>query len=239
MTLVLAIGLVGTSNPKNIEYYDNSCRVAEPELISLVDGVAQEIGYLGDYEIVEPTSTGLLLSPWNRLMYARVNPVDQNNLILINKGWFVALSLDEQRFLVARYLIKLQLGEKSLLMRLLPWICGLLSLLILVLLIFCLNRTVFFRSKHFLINLLVSFGICVCLETLILDKLNVSVLKYAAFRFDCKLNQLALEKLPNKVAAIGALKAFDQAIKAGIADGHNLFKEHENTFANLAKELEQ
>ena len=114
MTLVLAIGLVGTSNPKNIEYYDNSCRVAEPELISLVDGVAQEIGYQGDYEIVEPTSTGLLLSPWNRLMYARVNPVDQNNLILINKGWFVALSLDEQRFLVARYLIKLQLGEKSL-----------------------------------------------------------------------------------------------------------------------------
>jgi len=43
LVLILAASFSGMLNAKNIEYYDNSCKVASPELINLVESVAREV----------------------------------------------------------------------------------------------------------------------------------------------------------------------------------------------------
>ena len=240
LLLVLIVSASLHLSAKNVEFANIYLNQAGPELVGLVDEVVQEIGYAGNYELVEPNKMGLQMNPWNGMIGACVNPQTQNNQLVINPVWFNNLPKDEQKFLIARYLIKFeQTGGWLTVVKVLPIL--LLILLFIVLFLFwmlVINKTGL-RDKARWQKMLVMYLVAVGFHLMIMPKIQKALSDVLCYKYEVNLDRLVLEKLPNKLAAIGALKAMDKAIKAGIADGHNLFKSSENTFSNLAQELEK
>ena len=98
---------------ENITYKDDIyMEQARPELVSLIDQVAQDIDFAGDYEAVEAKKAGLLINPWNQVIASGVNSQTKENFIVINHDWFKNLSKDEQKFLIARVLVKFEKGSQ-------------------------------------------------------------------------------------------------------------------------------
>lgn len=128
---------------KNVEFANIYFNQAAPELVQFVDEVAAEIGYVGNYELVEPNKIGLQVNPNNGMIYSGLNAQTQNNMIVINPDWFNKLSKDEQKFLVARYLIKLDYpGTLLTLINMLPIILIILLYICLFLLwVMVINKT--------------------------------------------------------------------------------------------------
>ena len=225
---------------KNVEFANIYLNQANPEMVSLVDSVAQEIGYTGNYELVEPNKIGLQTNPWYGMICSCVNPQTQNNQVIINPAWLNNLSKDEQKFLIARYLIKLeQTGGWLTVIKILPFLLlGLLFIIVFLFWILVINKTGL-RYKARWQKMLVMYLVAVGFNLMIMPKIQNVISGICCHKYEVQLDQLTLAKLPNKPAAINALKAMDQAVKSGIADGHNLFKPAENTFADLVQELEK
>ncbi len=224
---------------KNVEFASMYYNQASPELVALVDEVAQEIGYEGNYELVEPNKVGLQFNPWQSMIVAYLNPQTQNNLISINPAWFNGLSKDEQKFLVARYITKLQnTGGLLTVITLIPFFFIFLFYLLAVGLFKLINRTRF-KSQKLWKKIVALWLLLVLMNLFVVPKLQTAAINYTIFKYESNIDQQVLAKLPNKPAAIHALQAIDASIKAGIADGQNVFKSHENTFADLAKVLEK
>lgn len=239
LLLLLATGLINftsTMQAKNIEYSDSSCQTANTNLINFVDGVAQELGYTSDYELVEPTRAGVLANPFNRMMYAVVNPLDQNDLILINQDWLNGLDLDAQKFLIAVNLVKLDLNKQTTMVKVWPYMIMIISFLILLIAIWFINKTSL-KKHNIVIRFLLVLAGCIVFEFVILDRISNQVAKYLEFRQINNINQQVIAKLNNKPAAIRALEYVNQSIKAGIKDGHNLYKQHEFRYENLIKKI--
>lgn len=81
--------------------------------------------------------------------------------------------------------------------------------------------------------------IAVIFNWTIMPKIQKPIAGYLAHKYEVGINQRALAKLPNKQAAISALMAVDQAIKAGIEAGHNMLKPAEDSFMDQAKDLDK
>ncbi len=235
LCLILTSMTIGLQ-AKNIEYGDPSCQTANPQLIDLVEKVAQEIGHTDDYELVEPTSLGLLMNPYNRMMFSVVNPGTGNDLILINFEWLNGLDLAAQKFLISRNFAKLQFSKRWTLVRMWPYLFILINIL-LVLVIFLIFTRTLFKHKSIFINAIFCFAFVYGLEVLILNKLNLKIAKYLEFRQSVRLNDLTIDKFSTKKAAIEAFTYCDQTIKTGIANGHSLYKNNENTYSDLIAKL--
>lgn len=238
LVILLAV-FASFAQAKNVEFANMYYNQASPELVMLVDEVVQEIGYEGNYELVEPNKVGLQFNPWNGMIISYLNPQTQNNLISINPVWFNCLSKDEQKFLVARYITKLQNpGGLLTVITLIPLFFMLMLYLLAFGLFKLINRTRF-KSQKLWKKILALWILLVAMNLFVSPKLQTATINYLAFKYEANIDQQVLAKLPNKQVAISALQAIDVAIKAGIADGHNAFKQHEHTFADLAKVLEK
>lgn len=230
---------------KNIIYQDDIyLHQASAELVQFVETVAQEIEYSGDYELMEPKKAGLIINPCNRMISCALNPQTKNNFIIVNNDWFGQLSRDEQKFLIARCLLKFEHGYLPKLIKPLPGI-GLDVLKIIILALFCLiimslfwliNRTTL-RSKSRWIKWAVVLFVALILDSTVLSWVHQKAIDYLCAQYNHEMNQIVLAKLPNKQAAIRALECVDVVIKEGIKNGEIIFKPHENTYAKLAEEL--
>lgn len=232
-------------NAKNIVYQDDIyMHQANPELVKLVDSVVQEVGYTGDYELIEPNKAALVINPWNSMVGSAVNPQTQNNFIVINNEWFKGLSLDEQKFLVARCLIKFEHGALPELIKPLPGIkLDLLRLLILglfclvIMLLFWLINKTTLRSKSRWMKWSVVLFIAFVLDSTLLTWGHQKVINCLVEQYNSKINQIVLTKLPNKQAAISALECVDAVVKEGLKNGEMAYKDHENIYFKMVKEL--
>lgn len=236
LLLLTFIGIFGFACAKNVEYADIYCNQAESSLVSLVDEVVQEIGYQGNYELVEPNKIGLQLNPWNGMLSYAVNPTTKNNLIVINPSWFNNLAQAEQKFLIARCLVKFEQGLLPTSINLITYFFIALMSVLFPLVFWLFNKTGL-KKRSVWLRICLVYAVGVSLNYTVLRKLQLAVVQYACFKYEAKISRLALVKLPNKSAAISALDKLDLAIKDGIKTGHDCFKSSENMFADLAKDL--
>lgn len=246
--LTLAFMLVGgiQISAKNVEYVEDAYAVqAEPELVQQVNRVAGQVGFDGNYEVVIAKKPGLQINPWNRFIASGVNPATKNLFIMVNPQWLKTLSAAQQDFLIARCLVTQQQGgvlPKS--VSFVPWIFVLLSLALWVGVFFGI-RSIKFLTFTGLIKLpnwariAVLVVLVIAVRLLVFDRVQANLIKVLANRHDVKIAQLTIKKMGDRTAAIEALKQFDAGIKAEVANGENALKPAENTFLNLAKDLEQ
>lgn len=235
--LILFAGVICSISAKNIEFTDPTCQTARAELLELAERVTEQIGYQGDYELCEPAQLYVLTNPWNRMMYSKINPGTGNQLLLINFDWFGQLNSAVQTYLMAVTFIGCQLQQnKFSLLKIWGYLYFALSLLVLFLIFLGLRKTRL-RSLNIVLRIILTFLICAGLEAIILDRMSAKVSKYLGFRQTVQAYKLALNILQDRQAATDALNHLDATIKAGIENGHTLYKEHEQTYAQILKAL--
>lgn len=234
---LLSFFVVCLACAKNVEYADIYLNQASSDLVNLVDEVAQEVGYHGNYELVEPNKIGLQINPWNTMIAYSVNDLTKNNLIVINPPWFNELPKDEQKFLIGLCLTKFEQGILPASIKVVSYCFTFLMLLLFPTIFWLIGRTNL-RKRNFWVRIGLAYVMAVSLNYTVLHKLQLAVVHYACFKYEVKVNRLTLTKLPNKLAAISALNRLDAAIKDGIKAGHNCFKSSENIFANVVKDFQ-
>ena len=159
--------------------------------------------------------------------------------MVINADWFKNLSPDEQKFLIARCLVKFEQDFKpSLLFKATPFLFGILMWLMIFVFWLLINRTSL-RSKNKWLKIFIAWLIATILNVTIFVRIQQKFLDYLTLKKELKINEMVLSKLPNKQAAINALECLDSVIKEGLKNGEQAYKAHENSFANFANELKK
>ena len=238
--LMLSFAMVACSaSAKNIQYVEDAyMKQASSGLVKLVDEVTQDIGYIGDFELIEPKKAGLEINPWNRLVGVGVNPGTKNNFMVINSEWLNRLSKDEQKFVIAHFITKFDLGFKAPASTYLPFVYIALFWLLVGLLFFLFGKLELFADKKWWMRLAPAYLIMLVFNLAIGVKLQQKHLEYLAFRHLVNVNNQVLQKLPNKEAAVKALRYLDKSIVDGAANGEVAFESTKNLFANVADEIE-
>lgn len=222
---------------ENIVYHEDVyMQQARPELVSLVDEVAQEVGFVGNYELVEAKKSALLINPWNRVIGSGLNPQTKNNFIVINQDWFKNLPKDEQSFLIGRILLKFEKGLKPFSLKIIPFLFIPVFWLLIALFVWLINQTRF-ASKNKWLKLVAAYLMAYAFQAGFVLKFQQVVLNYEAIKYEDRINKLTLNKLPNKEAAVHALESMHATIQEGIKNGETAYLANAETFDNLAKKL--
>lgn len=238
--LMLSIAVFSCSaSAKNVQYVEDVyMKQATPALVKFVDEVAAELGYSGNYELIEPKKAALQINPWNRLVCAGVNPGTKNNFMVINSEWLNKLSKDEKKFIVGHFVSKFDLGLVAPASTYLPFVYIALFWLLVGLLFFLFGKLELFADKKWWMRLAPAYLIMLVLNLAVGVKLQQKHLDYLAFRHLVNVNNKVLQKLPNKEAAVKALRYFDKSIVDGAANGEVIFEPSKGLFANAADEIE-
>lgn len=237
LSVLLLLATTSCISAKNVTYKEDIyAHQADPALVALVDEVVQAVHYAGDYELAEPTKAGMLVNPWNRMVSSGVNPQTKNNFIVINPEWFKGLSVDEQKFLIGRCLVRFTDGKQPMLAKVLPFLFIILTWFLIYGFIWVINQTSW-RAKNRWVKLAIAWLIAVACNVVFLSSLQQRLLQNILFRQEISLNKKALELLPNQAAAVHALEYVDATIKEGLRNGETLYKANEHTFTDFAKAL--
>jgi hypothetical protein len=235
--ILIFAALSANTQARNITYTENVyMQQASPELVGLVAEVADDLDFMGNYELVEPKKAGLAVNAWNRFMWPAVNPLTKNNLIVINSEWFKDIPKDQQKYLIGACFAKINMGSHSTAMKIAPFLYSLISLLLTLLFYWGLSKTILVKYRKWIKFLIAVFIVILC-ELSFMDPIYEKYTNYLSIKYSVKRYESVIQKMDNKESAIKALKYLDLSIKKGLADGEEIYRAHENTYANLAKEL--
>jgi hypothetical protein len=235
--ILLFAALSANTQARNIAYVEDiHMQQASPELVGLVAEVADDLDFLGDYEVVEPRKAGLATNAWNRLICSGVNPQTANNYIAINPEWFKDIPKDQQKYLIGTYLTGFDMGPQSTAMKIAPFVYLPFFWLFIFLAYLGLNKTSLANRKKW-VRVLLAYAIAVFCKVTILDYAQQKYVSYLQARYSVTIYKTVMHKMDNKEPAIKALNYLDVSIKKGLEEGEEVYRAQENSFADLAKEL--
>jgi len=81
--------------------------------------------------------------------------------------------------------------------------------------------------------------VVIAAEKLFLDRLDAKIQRYFIDNHGYAINEMAVQKLGDRNAALKALERFDMAIKAELKNGAREFALHEKTFEKYIQELKK
>ena len=227
------------TNAKIAESIEDAYMKQAPHaLMELAEQSAERINFTTPFEVVIPLKSAIQINPWNSFLAFGVNPQTKNPFIIINQDWFSALPAAQQEFLLVRALLFLKLGLKSFASQIFPYIF-LLFWFLLGFLTYYLLALTRLAAYQWWVRFLVSWGLLILLNVLVLTKVNQAIAGHLARSYDANINKKAIAVTGDKEAAVAVFKAMDTEIKAAVARGETFWKPYENLFEENIQKLEK
>lgn len=237
LMLAASVALLATLQAKIIEVAEDGYMMPAPqEVRNIAEKAAALVGFDTGYEIVAPKKSSTTINPWTKFVAYAINPITKNPLMIVNTEWFSKIPENQQLFLLARSFMILSKQVSSLAITLVPYLFILLSLLLIVLAFFALQRTAL-RDKKLWIRILVACGIGLACELVFLNKLELATSTYFRTQYDKATQKLVVQKTQDKDAAIQALEFLDASLKNELGNGDLTFAPYENLFKSYAQDL--
>ncbi len=211
---------------------------APQELVDRAELIAQEMDFMEEYEIIVPKKSGMHVNPWNKFISAGINPLTGRAIMIVNPDWFNKLPHDEQTFLLAQNFMRMREGMTPLHIKILPYLYGFISILMMIFLFIALGYTALLTKPTWMRVVMAIVFIIVC-ETLFMDKMHAQLQAYLSKRFSTRINELVIEKTGNRDAAIHALESLNVGINEELNNGTLFFAPYANLFAEYAQVLQR
>lgn len=217
---------------------DYSVSKAPQEIIDITERVANKIGFSDAYEVAVPTKAGIQLNPWNKFVSYTINPNSKNLLILINPEWFLKLPAEQQDFLIGRYFVMFQEGQIPLSAKVTGYIFIIISLSLMLGLFFLLSKTRLSAQPTW-VRIVIAIALIIAAEKLVLDKIEIKIKQYFIYKHAYITNEMTVQKLGNRDAAIKAFEQFDVDLKTELKNGMFAFAPFEKTFEKYIQEIKK
>ena len=228
-----------TAQAKVVELLeDYSVSKAPQEMVDITERVANKIGFTDAYEVAIPTKAGIQLNPWNKFVAHTINPTSKNLLILINPTWFSQLPAEQQDYLIGRYFVMFQEGQMPLSANVTGYVFIIISLSLMFGLFFLLNKTRL-SAQPIWLRVIITIVVIIAAEKLVLDKIELNIKRHFIDQHTYAINEMAVQKLGDRDAAIKAFERFDADMKAELKNGMLVFAPFEKTFEKYIKELKK
>ena len=220
-----------------IKDYDYSITRAPQEIVDITERAANKIGFTRGYEVAIPTKAAIQLNPWNKFVTYVINPTTKNPLIIINPEWFSQIPAEQQDYLIGRYFLMFEQGPMPLSANIVGYLFILISLLLMIALFWLLGKTTL--AQPIWLRVIVVLATIVVAEKLMLDKVEIRIKQHFINKHAYLINEMAVQKLGDRDAAIKALEHFDTSMQAELRNGMLAFAPFEKTFQKYIQELKK
>ena len=237
--LLLSLFAVNSSQAKMVEYVENIYLSPAPdEITKIVHNVAEK-NFDEDYEVTVPKKAGMQINPWNKFIASAKNPATGNLLLIINPEWFSQLFQDEKTFLIVRAFLSAK-NAQGLPIKIVPWVFFVISILTIILLTLLLGKIQRLSNLKRWMRIVIAMTVMAILNLLVLNKVQLKILEYLAFRQTMRTTHLAIQRSGvTKDVAINALSRFDVVIKDGLKSGESFWKPFETAFEKPIQALQE
>ena len=219
-----------------IEFVEDAYLKQVPQdLVHKVEKAAQFMDFIGNYEVVIPKKAGMQINPWNRYISQGINPLTQNYLIIINPEWFNTLSEDQQNFMLVRSFELFEQGFTPRIIKYIPYVFFLLSLVLLVVLYLLLGKTGL--GNQTVLRVLAAITLNWLIGYAVLNKIQERVVYYSASNHDFQINEAVVQKIGQRKAGIEALELYDAGIKKEFNEGETFWAPYLGLFEKFAQSL--
>lgn len=237
--IFLGLLVVNKSFSKMIEYVEDIYLLPAPnEITNIVSSIMDQQNFDQNYEVAIPKKSGMQINPWNQFISSGINPITGNLFFIINPDWFSQLNKDEQSFLITRAFFHAKSGGSSIYLKIIPWLFIIISILLMILLVKLLGKCNNCANLNLWLRILIAWVIMFILNLAILNRIQLKVSEYFAFKHNLYINDLAIKNSGvNKEIAISALTKIDSGIKADLKNGNFFWKPFETLFEKQVEAL--
>ncbi len=223
---------------KMVEHPENAYSVqASQDLVALAQKAATIVDFDTYYEIGMPTKAGIAINPLSNFVVYGINPLTKNPFIIANPEWLAKMPEEQQLFFFARNFLTFKEG-KPLLMKVVPYLYILFSILLSIFLFFALGKTPL-KNQRIWVRVLLVIALMMASELLITDRLEAAMLRYLGKRFDINILELVVQKTKDRDAAVKALEFYDSSIQDEAHNDEKFWAPYKNLFAEYAQELKK